>query len=379
MKKKILICSDWFTPGFRAGGPIRSVEHLSRLLASEADVYIFTGDRDLNDVQSYPGIPLNEWTEYAPGIHVYYAEPVNQTNDDFRREVLNIKPDVLYINSMFSKNFAIQPVLVSRKLKDIKTVLSPRGMLRGSALAFKPFKKKLFLAYARLTGMFKHVHFHATDEQEVTDIRKHIGKSVPVTCMGNVPAAPDKNIEFVEKQSGSASIIFVGRIHPIKNLHLLLESLKTIKSKISCTLVGVMEDAAYWNQCAAIIQQLPLNITVTEPVELTPAELAIVTRRHHLFVLPTQGENFGHAIFEAMCYGRPVLISDQTPWRNLAAKKAGWDLPLNNPAACSEKIEVIAGMNQAEWQTWCTGAHQLAQSVFNDATVKEKYLSLFFG
>ena len=41
--------------------------------------------------------------------------------------------------------------------------------------------------------------------------------------------------------------------------------------------------------------------------------------RSDLFLLPTGGENFGHAIFEALACGVPALISDQTPWRGLAA------------------------------------------------------------
>ena len=41
--------------------------------------------------------------------------------------------------------------------------------------------------------------------------------------------------------------------------------------------------------------------------------------RSDVFLLPTGGENFGHAIFEALSCGVPVLISDQTPWRGLEA------------------------------------------------------------
>jgi glycosyltransferase involved in cell wall biosynthesis len=377
VRKKILVCSDWFTPGFRAGGPIRSVENLARLLCNDADIYILTSDRDLKDTQSYPGITCNKWVDYAPGIKVYYAAPGNQNKIDIKNIITGINPQALYLNSMFSKNFAIIPLMVSKQLPGLKVVLSPRGMLRSSALAFKPLKKKLFLAYARITKLFSRVHFHATDEQEVADIKKHIHKNVSITFIGNVPAAPDTRLQYTQKNAGAVSIIFTGRIHPIKNLHLLLESLKAVKSEVSCTLVGVMEDVGYWNRCKEIIAELPQNIKVLHPVEITPAELAEKTRQCHLFVLPTQGENFGHAIFEALCCGRPVLISDQTPWKNLVEKNAGWDLPLNSPAAFSEKIETVAAMNETEWQHWCNGAHQLAQSVFNDTSIKEKYLQLF--
>ena len=45
--------------------------------------------------------------------------------------------------------------------------------------------------------------------------------------------------------------------------------------------------------------------------------------------MPTTHENFGHAVVEAWAHGRPVLLSDQTPWRGLAELDLGWDLQLD--------------------------------------------------
>lgn len=377
MKKRILVFTDWFVPGFRAGGPIRSVDNLARLLSGYTDIFIFTGDRDLKDTDSYNQVTLNDWMNYAPGIQVFYASPAEQNRNRVKKEISIIQPQAIYINSLFSKNFAIMPLLAARSFPVIKTVLSPRGMLRSTALAFKPLKKRLFLNYARLTNLFRNVHFHATDQQEVIDIQTHIGATAAISCIGNVPAMPDEAVQLTGKQPGSIRIIFIGRVHPIKNLHLLLETLKGVKATVQCTLVGVMEDEVYWNQCTEIINQLPANITISEPEEVQPAALAKLTRSHHLFVLPTQGENFGHAIFEALCCGRPVLISDQTPWQGLEELKAGWDVSLNQPEKFTQVIEDVAEMNTEEWGVWCTGAHQLAQSVSGNKEIKEQYLQLF--
>ncbi|MBL7728267.1 MAG: glycosyltransferase [Dinghuibacter sp.] len=377
MNLRILVFSDWFVPGFRAGGPIRSVDNLARLLSHYVELYIFTGDRDLNDIQPYEQVALNQWVDYAPGIKVWYATPDEQGRNRIKTEINNIEPHAVYFNSMFSKNFAIVPLMVMRSFPGIKKVLSPRGMLRSSALAFKPLKKKLFLNYARLSGLFRDVHFHATDEQECADVYKNISVYASVTCIGNVPAIPDAELHPVDKQPGQLRIIFTGRIHPIKNLHILLEALKEVKASVACTLVGVMEDEAYWARCAEMVQQLPNNITVAAPVEVPPAALSTLTREHHLFVLPTQGENFGHAIFEALCCGRPALISDQTPWRQLEKKHAGWDVPLNRVEQFTQIIEQVAAMNSEEWGQWCTGAHRLAQTVSANKKIEEQYLNLF--
>jgi glycosyltransferase involved in cell wall biosynthesis len=68
--------------------------------------------------------------------------------------------------------------------------------------------------------------------------------------------------------------------------------------------------------------------------------------RYDLFYMPTLGENFGHSIVEAMQAGCLPLISDKTPWRQLQSVGAGWDLPLNDPAAFTSAVETVAALDQ---------------------------------
>ena len=63
--------------------------------------------------------------------------------------------------------------------------------------------------------------------------------------------------------------------------------------------------------------------------EIEHKEVGRVFAEHDLFFFPTLGENYGHVISEALASGCPVVISDQTPWRNLEAEGIGWDIPLN--------------------------------------------------
>jgi len=70
---------------------------------------------------------------------------------------------------------------------------------------------------------------------------------------------------------------------------------------------------------------------------------------YHLFLLPTRGENFGHAILEALSAGCPVLISDQTPWRGLESSGIGWALPLTEPERFRAVLNQCIAMDEAEF------------------------------
>ena len=250
-------------------------------------------------------------------------------------------------------------------------------MLRASALRFKAFKKKNFLTLFRISGFPGKISFQATDETELKDIGHFFGSSVRITLLSNFPGIlPDPPIPAVKKP-GELFIIYVGRIHPIKNLAFLIQAMQKLSGRIKLTIVGSVEDSSYWQKCESLIRSLPGNIAVNYIGEMPNLELPALTRQHHLFALPTLGENFGHAIFESLALGKPVLISDQTPWRDLARKKSGWDLPLNQPELFTKTLRTLAGFGQDEYNDWSFHAWEYARDFSQSSNLKEDYLKLF--
>jgi len=104
--------------------------------------------------------------------------------------------------------------------------------------------------------------------------------------------------------------------------------LQGLSGEVSFDIYGPIEDAEYWNHCKKAIGALPSNIQVEYRGMIEHERVREVFSVHDLFLFPTLGENYGHVICEALSAGCPVMISDQTPWRNLRTKGVGWDIPL---------------------------------------------------
>ncbi|MBK9677725.1 MAG: glycosyltransferase [Saprospiraceae bacterium] len=128
-----------------------------------------------------------------------------------------------------------------------------------------------------------------------------------------------------------------------------------------------------------LVESLPANIAVTFLGGLPHDVINDILAKHHLFILPTLGENYGHAIIEALSVGRPVLISDQTPWKNLHEYHAGWELPLSDKQAWIKAIEEAASWDQGEFDKHCQGALEYARAHTKVEELVEKYREMFGG
>ena len=377
-KRRLLILIDWFDPAYRAGGPIRSAVNFVKQMRKDYDIFVLTGDRDLNEIRPLKGITSNKWIDYIQGVKVFYASTQNLRLNHIKNHIGNVAPDFVYLNSMFSKKFTIYPLWLKRANRiSSKIVLAPRGMLKSSALDFKSKKKKIFLSFLKWMRVPQLVTFHATDEQEKKDIINQFGNNVRIQTASNFPGAQDDFLPPSKKEKGFLKMLFIGRIHPIKGLDFLLHVLKQSDQNITLTIVGNPEDISYRNHCRKIISELPENIHVSFANEVPHHSISQMIREHHIFCLPTKGENFGHAIFEALAVGRPVIISDQTPWRNLSRYNAGWDLPLTEPQSFAAAIEQCAYMDQQEFNEWCIGAWQFCKAYLESSDIKQKYQQLF--
>lgn len=377
---RILILIDWFYPGFKAGGPIQSIRNFVAAMHQDYELYILTSDRDLGDAGPYAGIRQNTWNNYIDQAKVWYA-PADQVKAALLQNIIReVQPDWIYLNSMYSLPFTIMPLWLQYRNRITATiVLAPRGMLQAGAMQFKTAKKKVFIKLINLAGLPRQIRFHATDEQEQQDILQYFPATGSPVIATNFPAMQRTDFVPAEKKPGILRMVCISRMAPKKNIHFLLEILATVPADCSINLVfrGEFESEEYLQQCLTLKAALPAHICVSFDGAIENDAIPAFLQQNHIFALPTLGENFGHAIFEAFSAGRPVLISDRTPWRNLADRKAGWDLPLSEPEAFRQVILQLAAMNSEALNLWCKGAWNLANDFVAKTDIREQYKNLF--
>jgi glycosyltransferase involved in cell wall biosynthesis len=366
-KLKILVFVDWFYPGFKAGGPVQSCINLINACENDFDFYVVCGDRDLGDQAPYRDIETGKWNRYKRGGHVLYANPENIGRRFIGKLLAELAPDIVYVNGIFSWKFSVLPVIACTH-QPLKVIVAPRGMLQEGALKIKAAKKRFFLLAMRAAGYYRKILFHATDEQEQKDILKN----VPV-CKGSFVAAnfPHMHTEEwteIKKTPGELKLTFLSRISPKKNLLFVLLCLQQLVNiKLRFTIAGEIDDIPYWNSCLEEIKKLPLDIQV-EKLEAIPNHLLKdFYKQQHVFILSSFGENYGHAIVEALIYGKPVIISDKTPWRNLELKKIGFDIALDQPNKFIAALAALAGYDQEQYNQWSKAAWEYGKSIQSNA------------
>lgn len=379
-KKKILIFVDWYLPGYKAGGPIRSVANMCSRLRNTYDFRIVTADTDLHEHEPYKGIISGKWTKAPDGTDVLYLPEKERNLTRIKQIITEERADVIYLNSVFSKPFTLYPLLVRKKhFPTRKVVLAPRGMLGRGALDIKPLKKKVFLTWAKITGLYHQIRWHASSESEAGEIKAVFGKSSSIVTALNM--SPERKLEVFRRKKvpGHLRLVFLSRISFKKNLTAALKLLAEVPSEITVDfdIYGPIEEPDYWKECETLIRQLPAHIHARHCGAISNDRVSETLRTYHISILLTLNENFGHSIVESLAAGCPVLLSDQTPWKNLQPQKAGWEFPLSDEQGILRALKAAAAMNQETFNQWSDGALNLADRIINNPESIQQHQQLF--
>ena len=319
-KRKIILCFvSYYLPGFRSGGPVRTIANFVDHLGDEFDIRIVTRDHDALVAEPYPNVVIDAWNTVGKA-QVFYASDKMVNLRGIATLLSETSHDVLYLNSFFAFGFTGLPLLARRLGFAPRTpcVIAPRGEFSVGAVTLKATKKQIYMGLVKALGLYQNLHWQASSDFEKADISREFGsvaRWVYVAPDLTPVVTPDLNTTS-SRAPGPLRFVFLSRISPMKNLDFLLRVLAKVSINVKLAIYGPQEDLQYWEHCLSLIKQLPENINVTLGGNVPQKQVRKVFSEHDVFVFPTRGENFGHVIFESLSAGTPVLVSDQTPWQS---------------------------------------------------------------
>ena len=254
-------------------------------------------------------------------------------------------------------------------------LIGPCGMLDRAALGRSRWKKRLAGAWFQSRALRDASCLLANSEQEYRDIRR-IGLTNPVALLPNPVAGPDwrwpevrqaaegaegddgaqgaglaeaVSFKAAEPQNtflspGRKTVLFLGRLHPVKGLERLLAAwgrLDSFHPAWQLVLAGP-DEGGYRAVLELQLRSLGCESSVRLIGALDTASKWAALRAADLFVMPSDFENFGLAIAEALLAEKPVISTTGTPWQALAEQGAGWWVEPNVPALAMALAEAMA-------------------------------------
>ncbi len=239
--------------------------------------------------------------------------------------------------------------------RHIPLVVSPRGTLSNWAFESGSWFKKPFWRLLQQPALRETTCFHATAESEYQDIRR-MGFRQPVAIIPNGIDMPRILTKEVQR---FRTLLFLGRIHPIKGLDKLLSAWRAVQHRFPDWQIRIVgpDNRGHLGEMRRLAGELGLTRIEFEG-PLFGQQKWQAYQDAEVFVLPTYSENFGIAVAEALASGLPAIVSKGAPWPGLASYRAGWwiDIGVDPLVACLEEVLSLSkptlkemGENGRQW------------------------------
>lgn len=127
----------------------------------------------------------------------------------------------------------------------------------------------------------------------------------------SVDTLPAPKSELPEIKKNVMSLVFVGRIYPVKGLHVLISALGNLGNSYSFKLsvVGQEVEKGYFEHIKELVRKYKLTEYVEFKGALSHKETTKLIGDSDLLIAPSLNEGFGLAIVEAMFLKTPIIAS----------------------------------------------------------------------
>lgn len=254
----------------------------------------------------------------------------------------------------------VYPGWIAKKYK-LPLITSPRGTFSPKAWNSGSKIKKVFWPLIQKPALTPTTCFHATAYSEYEDIR-NMGYKQPVAI---IPNGIDIPFGYTKQSAPLKTLLFLGRIHPIKGLDMLLPAWQILQKEYpdwQLKIVGPDNDG-----------YLPVLKTQSQKLQLQRIQFIGGLYEHQkwqayhdadLYILPTYSENFAMSVAEALASGTPAVVTKGAPWRELEEVNAGKWVDIDTEAI-TDGLRQMMKKSSAELMIMGQNGKQLMQDKYS--------------
>jgi len=370
---KILQIIQYFSP--QRGGPVNNVFNLTRYLQQRGhEVDIFTSDENFNQeyvksihparviaLPSYFGL-----FRYTPGLEKALKNEIS-------------KYDVIHLNNYWS----YQNWVVSRcaRRMNIPYVLTPHGslpiMMRGYV---RKWLYHILIGNQIIQNAAKIIVVSNMEKDQALKRRipegkiKIIPNAVTLSEVAKIKKGAFRTKYNIGKDENI--ILFLGRIHPIKGVDLLVTAFaELVKKRADVRLFIVGPDENYLDEIKGMVNNLDLGNKVVFTGPLYNDERYTAYIDSDIYVLPSRYEIFAISVLEACASGRPVVVTENQGIADYIRGRAGEVVPFRVDALLQALEKLLGDKNLRA--AYGNEGRKMVEDIFSWDKVINQYEQLY--
>jgi len=337
----------------------------------------------------YTGIPEDgEPVRFSENVEVLRAGALGPTRWSCNLIAISLSngfsPDVVHSHGLWLDT-GRQAKKISRKV-NVPYIVSPCGMLQENALKRSAWKKTLAWYAFQKEVLLSATALHAKSDTEASGIERIFSKSTIKVISNPIEKPPVKHrskensedkklrryiFEETRITSSHKIVLFLGRIHPVKGLERLIQAWAIIAEKLTdwrLFIVGPDENGYQAELESKMTSDIGETIKFKGPIWGEKRWGAY--QAADLLAAPSDFENFGQSIAEALAVGLPVVTTTGTPWKELNDKRCGWWVE-PSPESLAAALEEAMRLSDAERRDKGNIGKQIVQRFFPEVIARE--------
>lgn len=283
-----------------------------------------------------------------------------------------VQPDLVHINGIWQKDtWWIQKEALHR---GIKTYITPHGMLEPWIIQHNHWKKviAMFLYEKKALRDAECLVATANSERDNIKVLNVTARDVPVISNGVDATGIPLKTDWSKKKK----ILYVSRIHVKKGIELLIHTAVTISDQLKDyeILIAGEGEVTYVEELKAKAEKSGLNVKFLGGV-YGDAKWKIF-QEADFFVLPTNSENFGYVIAEALGCGTPVITTKGAPWEDIETWQCGCWIDRTEDDLRTAVLQMMS-LNSTQLEEMGRNGRKLIEEKYSAKVMAESLMNVY--